>query len=66
LGIMRLVSPEGLTIALGLIALVGLAIQTFGWIDPPPALVLGWWLLMMLYLGMGLLTAFFPNLLGSG
>jgi hypothetical protein len=62
---MKLVTPEGLTIMLGLIALAGLAIQTFGWFDPPPAIVLGWWMLMVLYLALGLLMAFFPNIFGS-
>jgi hypothetical protein len=55
-----------LTIALGVLALVGIAVQTFGLFDPPPVIVLGWWILLLMYLGLGLMTAFFPNLLQSG
>ena len=57
---------KALTIALGVVALAGIAIQTFGLFDPPPIVVLGWWILLLMYLGLGLMTAFFPNLLQSG
>ena len=52
-----------MTITLGAVALVGLAVQTFGLFDPPPAVVFGWWMLLVLYLALGLLAAFFPGLL---
>jgi hypothetical protein len=65
LGVLRLVDPKALTITLGALALVFLAIQTIGKLDFPPALVWAWWLLLMLYLAMGLMTAFFPDLMGA-
>jgi hypothetical protein len=64
LGLLFTLGPKVITIALGAIALVGLAVQTFGWFDPPPAIVLGWWLLLMLYLLLGLLTAFGMEIFG--
>jgi hypothetical protein len=65
LTIVRLFGPKALTMTLGIIALVGLAVQTFGLFDPPPAVVFAWWILLMLYLALGLLTAFFPALMGA-
>ncbi len=64
LGLLLALGPKVITIALGVIALLGLAVQTFGWFDPPPAIVLGWWLLLMLYLLLGLLTAFGMEIFG--
>jgi hypothetical protein len=66
LAVLRFVNVEALTLTLGLLALVGLAVQTFGFVDPPPAVVFGWWILLVLYLALGLLAAFFPNLLHMG
>jgi hypothetical protein len=63
LGMLLLAGPKALVITLGVLSLVGLAVQTFGWFDPPPGVVFGWWMLLMLYLALGLLTAFFPNLM---
>ena len=65
LGLLRIVGPRALTITLGAMAVVGLAVQTFGLFDPPPAIVLGWWLLLVLYLALGLLTAFWPSIMSQ-
>lgn len=63
LGLLLLAGPKALVITLGVLSLAGLAVQTFGWFDPPPAVVFGWWMLLVLYLALGLLTAFLPNLM---
>lgn len=65
LGMLRFIGPQYLTMTLGALALIGLAVQTLGWLDPPPTVVLGWWMLLVLYLALGLLTAFFPKLMGD-
>lgn len=65
LGLLAFVGPKVLTITLGAIALAGLAVQTFGWFDPPPAVVLAWWMMLVLYLALGLLIAWFPQILGT-
>jgi hypothetical protein len=65
LTILKLIDVKALTMTLGALALVGLAVQTFGLFDPPPAVVWAWWVLIMMYLGLGLLTAFFPELMGA-
>jgi hypothetical protein len=65
LGVLSVVGLKALTITLGVVALAGLAVQTFGWFDPPPAVVLAWWMMLVLYLGLGLLIAKFPQLLGT-
>jgi hypothetical protein len=61
--LLTIIGPKVVTIALGAIALVGIAVQVFGLFDPPPIVVLGWWLLLMMYLGLGLLAWFFPSLM---
>jgi hypothetical protein len=66
LTVLRFVDVNILTLTLGLVALVGLAVQTFGFYEPRPGVVLAWWLLLVLYLGLGLLAAFFPSLLDMG
>jgi hypothetical protein len=63
LAVLRFIDVKALTITLGAIALVGLVIQTFGLFEPAPAVVLAWWVLLVLYLILGLLTAFFPELM---
>jgi hypothetical protein len=59
LGLLTSVGPKAVVITLGAISLVGLAVQTFGWFDPPPAVVFGWWMLLALYLILGLVIAIF-------
>ena len=65
LGVLSFVGLEALTITIGLFALVGLAVQAFGWFDPPPTVVFAWWILLVLYLALGLLIARFPQILGT-
>jgi hypothetical protein len=65
LGLLAVVGLKALTITLGAFALAGLAVQTFGWFDPPPAVVLAWWMMLVLYLALGLLIAKFPQILGT-
>jgi len=65
LGVLTVVGLKALTITLGACALAGLAVQTFGWFDPPPAVVLAWWMMLVLYLCLGLLIAKFPQILGT-
>jgi hypothetical protein len=65
LGVLTVVGLKALTITLGAFALAGLAVQTFGWFDPPPAVVLAWWMMLVLYLALGLLIAKFPQILGT-
>jgi hypothetical protein len=65
LGVLTVVGLKALTITLGACALAGLAVQTFGWFDPPPAVILAWWMMLVLYLALGLLIAKFPQILGT-
>lgn len=51
--------PENAAILLGMIALTGLVAHTMG-LDPPPVLVLGWWLLLVLYIAASLWATFNP------
>jgi hypothetical protein len=66
LAVFQYINPKALTITLGVVALVGIAVQTMGWFDPPPVVVFAWWVLLACYLALGLLTAFFPALMGAG
>ena len=63
--LLAVIGAKTVTIALGAIALAGIAVQVFGFFDPSPIIVLGWWLLLMMYLGLGLLAVFFPKLLAT-
>jgi hypothetical protein len=56
LGLMFTFGPEAMAMTLGLIALVGLVAQAVGF-DPPRIVVLGWWLLMVFYIIVGVITA---------
>lgn len=55
-GLVYSFGPEAVTLTLGVIALAGLAVQAMGF-DPPRIVVLGWWLLLVIYLAAGLITA---------
>lgn len=59
LGLIRAFGADNMAIALGLIALVGLVVQAAGF-DPPRMVVLGWWMLLVLYLFVGLIAAMRP------
>jgi hypothetical protein len=47
--------PAIAAMLLGLVALLGLVVHAFGF-DPPEFVVLGWWLILVLYIMMGLAT----------
>ena len=49
--------PESAAILLGSIALLGLVIHLLGF-DPAPVIILGWWLLLVLYIVVSLWAAF--------
>jgi hypothetical protein len=38
---------------LGMIALIGLVVHAIGW-DPPEMVVLGWWIVLILYIVLSL------------
>ncbi|MCH7750888.1 MAG: hypothetical protein IH898_01865 [Planctomycetes bacterium] len=52
--------PNNAALLLGMIALAGLAVHMMGF-DPPAVIVLGWWLLLVLYIVVGLWAAFGPG-----
>lgn len=52
-------SAQSAALLLGLIALVGLIIQAFG-IDLPAIVILGWWMLMVLYIIVSIWATLFP------
>jgi hypothetical protein len=56
MGLSLLIAGEYLAMVLGLIALGGLIANASGY-EPPRLVVLGWWLLMIFYLAVGLFTA---------
>jgi len=61
LGLMRgLGGAENAALLLGLIALAGLCVHVLGF-DAPPIIIFGWWLLLVLYILMGLLAAVTSN-----
>jgi hypothetical protein len=55
LALLRIMGADALSMALGIVALTGLAANAMGY-DPPPQVVLGWWLLLVMYLAVGLLA----------
>lgn len=57
LGLAQFLGRADMAVVLGAIALAGLVIQATGF-SPSPIIVLGWWLLLVLYLLFGLLGAF--------
>jgi hypothetical protein len=56
LGLLGLFGLDSMALTLGIIALVGLVAQAVGF-DPPRMVVLGWWLLLVFYLFIGLVAA---------
>jgi membrane protein implicated in regulation of membrane protease activity len=52
LALVRLIGPEAMSVTLGAAALVGLVVNAMGY-DPPRHVVLGWWLLLVMYLLVG-------------
>jgi hypothetical protein len=50
-------TPAYTALALGLVALAGLVVVTAGF-EPPRVVVLGWWLLLMLYVLVSILAVF--------
>ncbi|MBL9161133.1 MAG: hypothetical protein JNL18_00165 [Planctomycetaceae bacterium] len=56
LALMRWITPEYLAAILGFVALGGLIANAGGY-DPPRLVALGWWLLMVFYLAVGLFAA---------
>lgn len=58
--LLTFLAPEELAVLLGMIALLGLAIHAAGF-DPHPMIVLGWWILLVLYILMGLLSTVWPE-----
>ena len=59
LGLIRWIGVDKMAVALGLVALVGLIVQATGF-EAPRFVALGWWLLLMMYLVVGLVAAFSP------
>ena len=57
LGVSSILGSSNVAMLLGLVALAGLLVQAFG-VELPPLVVLGWWLLLVLYLLLGLWGAF--------
>jgi hypothetical protein len=60
LAILSFVAPDELAVFLGMIAFLGLVIHAMGF-DPPPAVILGWWILLVLNIAMGLLGMVWPG-----
>ena len=58
LGLVRMVGgPQNAALLLGLVALIGLVVQALGF-DAPQQLVLGWWLILVLYILLSLAGVF--------
>lgn len=57
LGISSILVSSNVALLLGLVALAGLLVQAFG-VEMPPLVVLGWWLLLVLYIILGLWGTF--------
>jgi hypothetical protein len=63
-GLMRILGgPENAAHFLGMIALAGLAIHLMGF-EPPAIVILGWWLMLVLYIVVGLWAVLFSALPG--
>lgn len=56
----KLGGADNASLLLGMIALIGLAVQLLGF-ELPPIIVLGWWLLLVLYIVVSLWAAFGPG-----
>lgn len=59
LALLRWITPEYIAMLLGFVALSGLIANASGY-EPPRLVVLGWWLLMVFYLAIGLFAAANP------
>jgi hypothetical protein len=59
LALLRWITPEYIAMLLGFVALGGLIANASGY-EPPRLVVLGWWLLMVFYLAIGLFSAAIP------
>jgi hypothetical protein len=51
-GLLRWLGPEVLALVLGVVAVAGLVVHFAGF-EPPGLVVLGWWLLLVIYLAVG-------------
>ena len=60
LGLLALVGPKVLAGVLGFVALAGLAAFAIG-VELPAALVLGWWVILLLYIGISLFAGAFTG-----
>jgi hypothetical protein len=60
MALLRIIGPNALSMGLGLIALAGIAANAMGY-DPPRHIVLGWWILLVMYLLVGLFAIVAPN-----
>jgi hypothetical protein len=60
MGLLRIIGPNALSMGLGLIALAGIAANAMGY-DPPRHIVLGWWILLVMYLLVGLFAIVAPG-----
>jgi hypothetical protein len=60
LGLIRAFGADNMAIVLGLVALIGLVVQATG-VDVPRIVVLGWWILLVLYLLVGIVAAMLPT-----
>jgi len=55
-GLLAVIGPNHMALTLGLVALLGLVVQASGF-DAPRMVVLGWWILLVLYLAVGVISA---------
>jgi general stress protein CsbA len=60
LALLLWIGPRTLSVGLGLIALAGIAANAIGY-DPPRHVVLGWWILLVMYLLVGLFAIVAPD-----
>ena len=59
MGVLRLIGPGALSLGLGVIAILGLVIYAAGF-EAPAIFILGWWVLLALYLFFGFVAALLP------
>jgi hypothetical protein len=60
-GLMHIGGPEFAATLLGLVALVGLVIHAIGF-EPPQTIVLGWWLILVLYVALSIISALWGSI----
>ncbi|MEM9658305.1 MAG: hypothetical protein AAF961_08095 [Planctomycetota bacterium] len=60
LAMLQFLPAKQISLVLGLVALLGLAVHAAGF-DPPRIVILGWWFLLAMYLAMGLLAGLLPE-----